>query len=380
MERLRRELGGGRRAPDRALTWQAMEQLRFLRQELPEGVAVGAPGPGLWRQHRRGAAGAAEPRLPLTTPPPAAGPAGTEAPPRRHRDGDRDGERGTDTRCTPPTGRCCTGCRGAGAGRAQHAINGVGTRLRLCCFRRAGRGLRGRGNGLRGAGPGHRGGGDGLRGAGPGHRGGGDGLRGAGPGQRGGGMGSEAPALGSAAAGMGSEMARLLEAVDFAARKHKAQRRKDPEGTPYINHPIGVARILAHEAGVTDIVVLQAALLHDTVEDTDTTFSEIEEWFGAEVRRVVEEVTDDKTLPKTERKRLQVERAPLCSRRAKLVKLADKLYNLRDLNRCTPQGWSAERVQEYFRWAARVVSGLRGTSAALEGALQRLFEQRGVAA
>ncbi|NXD38187.1 MESH1 pyrophosphohydrolase, partial [Copsychus sechellarum] len=149
---------------------------------------------------------------------------------------------------------------------------------------------------------------------------------------------------------MGSEMARLLEAVDFAARKHKEQRRLDPEGTPYINHP-----------------------------DTDTTFSEIEERFGAEVRRVVEEVTDDKTLPKMERKRLQIERAPACSRRAKLVKLADKLYNLRDLNRCTPRGWSAERVQEYFRWAARVVSGLRGTSAALEGALQRLFEERGVA-
>ncbi|NXX31194.1 MESH1 pyrophosphohydrolase, partial [Nicator chloris] len=152
---------------------------------------------------------------------------------------------------------------------------------------------------------------------------------------------------------MGSEMARLLEAVDFAARKHKDQRRMDPEGTPYINHPI--------------------------VEDTDTTFSEIEEWFGADVRRVVEEVTDDKTLPKMERKRLQIEHAPACSRRAKLVKLADKLYNLRDLNRCTPQGWSAERVQEYFRWAARVVAGLRGTSAALEGALQRLFEERGVA-
>ncbi|NXP40970.1 MESH1 pyrophosphohydrolase, partial [Leiothrix lutea] len=152
---------------------------------------------------------------------------------------------------------------------------------------------------------------------------------------------------------VGSEIARLLEAVDFAARKHKDQRRKDPEGTPYINHPI--------------------------VEDTDTTFSEIEERFGAEVRRVVEEVTDDKTLPKMERKRLQIEHAPVCSHRAKLVKLADKLYNLRDLNRCTPQGWSAERVQEYFRWAARVVAGLRGTSAALEGALQRLFEERGVA-
>ncbi|KAM6195791.1 guanosine-3',5'-bis(diphosphate) 3'-pyrophosphohydrolase MESH1 [Sarcoramphus papa] len=178
---------------------------------------------------------------------------------------------------------------------------------------------------------------------------------------------------------MGSEAALLLEAADFAAGKHKEQRRKDPEGTPFINHPIGVARILAHEAGVTDIVVLQAALLHDTVEDTDATFSEIEERFGEEVRRVVEEVTDDKTLPKTERKRLQVERAPGSSPRAKLVKLADKLYNLRDLNRCTPQGWSSERVQEYFQWASRVVAGLRGTSPPLEAALQRLFEERGLA-
>ncbi|XP_053844916.1 guanosine-3',5'-bis(diphosphate) 3'-pyrophosphohydrolase MESH1 [Vidua macroura] len=192
------------------------------------------------------------------------------------------------------------------------------------------------------------------------------------------GMGSGELGMGSGAAGMGSEVARLLEAVDFAARKHKDQRRMDPEGTPYINHPIAVARILAHEAGVTDAVVLQAALLHDTVEDTDTTFSEIEQRFGAAVRSVVEEVTDDKSLPKAERKRLQIERAPVCSRRAKLVKLADKLHNLRDLNRCTPQGWSEERVQEYFRWAARVVSGLRGTSAALEGALQRLFQERGV--
>ncbi|NXT92766.1 MESH1 pyrophosphohydrolase, partial [Anhinga rufa] len=100
----------------------------------------------------------------------------------------------------------------------------------------------------------------------------------------------------------------------------------------------GVARILAHEAGVTDIVVLQAALLHDTVEDTDTTLSEIEERFGEEVRRVVEELTDDKALPKAERKRRQVEGAPRSSPRAGLVRLADKLYNLRDLNRCTPRG------------------------------------------
>ncbi|XP_069722894.1 guanosine-3',5'-bis(diphosphate) 3'-pyrophosphohydrolase MESH1 [Phaenicophaeus curvirostris] len=178
---------------------------------------------------------------------------------------------------------------------------------------------------------------------------------------------------------MGSEAARLLEAAAFAAGRHRGQRRKDPEGTPYINHPIGVARILAQEAGVTDIVVLQAALLHDTVEDTDTTLPELEERFGAAVRGVVAEVTEDKALPRAERKRLQVEQAPGCSPRAKLVKLADMLDNLRDLNRCTPQGWSPQRVQEYFQWAARVAAGLRGTSPPLEAALQRLLEERGAA-
>ncbi|XP_029334988.1 guanosine-3',5'-bis(diphosphate) 3'-pyrophosphohydrolase MESH1 isoform X2 [Mus caroli] len=152
---------------------------------------------------------------------------------------------------------------------------------------------------------------------------------------------------------MGSEAAQLLEAADFAAHKHRQQRRKDPEGTPYINHPIGVARILTHEAGITDLVVLQ-------------------------VRRLVEEVTDDKTLPKLERKRQQVEQAPHSSPGAKLVKLADKLYNLRDLNRCTPTGWSEHRVQEYFEWAAQVVKGLQGTNQQLEEALKQLFEERGL--
>ncbi|XP_072201315.1 guanosine-3',5'-bis(diphosphate) 3'-pyrophosphohydrolase MESH1 [Excalfactoria chinensis] len=177
---------------------------------------------------------------------------------------------------------------------------------------------------------------------------------------------------------MASDAARLLEAADFAAWKHREQRRKDPEGTPYINHPIGVARILAHEAGVTDIVVLQAALLHDTVEDTDTTLPEIEQRFGAAVRRVVEELTDDKALPRAERKRLQVERAAGSSKSARLVKMADKLHNLRELRRATPTGWSEERVQEYFRWAAEVVEGLRGTSPPMEAALQQLLEERGV--
>ncbi|XP_004370701.1 guanosine-3',5'-bis(diphosphate) 3'-pyrophosphohydrolase MESH1 isoform X1 [Trichechus manatus latirostris] len=177
---------------------------------------------------------------------------------------------------------------------------------------------------------------------------------------------------------MGSEVAQVLEAADFAARKHRWQRRKDPEETPYINHPIGVARILTREAGITDIVVLQAALLHDTVEDTNTTLDEVELHFGAQVRHLVEEVTDDKTLPKLERKRLQVEQAPNSSLGAKLVKLADKLYNLRDLNRSTPKGWSEHRVQEYFQWAAQVVRGLQGTNQQLEEALKKLFEDRGL--
>lgn len=140
----------------------------------------------------------------------------------------------------------------------------------------------------------------------------------------------------------------------------------------------GVARILTHEAGITDIVVLQAALLHDTVEDTDTTLDEVELHFGAQVRRLVEEVTDDKTLSKLERKRQQVEQAPHSSPGAKLVKLADKLHNLRDLNRCTPKGWSEHRVQEYFEWAAQVVKGLQGTNQQLEEALKQLFEERGL--
>ncbi|XP_026072682.1 guanosine-3',5'-bis(diphosphate) 3'-pyrophosphohydrolase MESH1 [Carassius auratus] len=175
-----------------------------------------------------------------------------------------------------------------------------------------------------------------------------------------------------------SSTAVLLETINFAAEKHRNQRRKDPDATPYINHPIGVARILSHEGGITDIEVLQAALLHDTVEDTDTSFEELEAVFGPTVTRIVQEVTDDRTLPKEERKRLQVEHAPHRSHQAKLVKLADKLYNLRDLNRCTPSGWTAERVQEYFVWASQVVKGLRGTNAALEEKMQQLFLERGV--
>eukprot|EP00026_Physarum_polycephalum_P014121 Phypoly_transcript_14597.p1 GENE.Phypoly_transcript_14597~~Phypoly_transcript_14597.p1 ORF type:complete len:210 (+),score=34.85 Phypoly_transcript_14597:99-728(+) len=167
--------------------------------------------------------------------------------------------------------------------------------------------------------------------------------------------------------------ASLLRALNFAAFKHRAQVRKDSTRTPYINHPIGVAYILAEEGKVDDIVVLQAALLHDTVEDTDTTLEEIEREFGVDVRNVVNEVTDNKSLSKGDRKKAQVDHAPVMSQAAKLVKMADKLYNLRDIIRDAPASWDSERVQGYFVWAKKVLEGTKGINAGLEKALSDVF-------
>jgi GTP diphosphokinase / guanosine-3',5'-bis(diphosphate) 3'-diphosphatase len=159
---------------------------------------------------------------------------------------------------------------------------------------------------------------------------------------------------------MRNELALLLKALAFAAHKHRDQRRKDPAASPYINHPIALADVLVNEGGVTDVEVLCAALLHDTVEDTDTTHEELANAFGSRVARIVAEVTDDQALPKAERKRLQVERAAHLSPEAKLVKLADKICNLRDVAERPPESWDLARRREYFDWAKRVVDGLRG--------------------
>uniref|UniRef100_A0A1L8DLX6 Guanosine-3',5'-bis(diphosphate) 3'-pyrophosphohydrolase MESH1 n=1 Tax=Nyssomyia neivai TaxID=330878 RepID=A0A1L8DLX6_9DIPT len=172
---------------------------------------------------------------------------------------------------------------------------------------------------------------------------------------------------------MSEELKLYTKCLNFAAVKHKDQRRKDTDQTPYINHPIGVAYILSEEAGITDLPVLMASILHDTVEDTETTFDEIEQHFGAHVRKLVEEVTDDKTLPKEVRKAKQIENAAKSSYEAKLVKLADKLYNLRDLQRCLPVGWTEKRRREYFAWAKAVIDNIRGTNAILEESLDGIF-------
>lgn len=167
-------------------------------------------------------------------------------------------------------------------------------------------------------------------------------------------------------------LASLMTALRFAAEKHRTQRRKDSEASPYINHVIEVAYLLATTGGVTDVELLHAAILHDTVEDTDTTPEEIEKHFGAAVKLLVQEVTDDKNLPKAERKRLQVEHAPSLSERAKMLKLADKISNITDLTRAVPEGWSLQRCQQYIDWGQQVVAGCRGVNAELEGLFDRV--------
>jgi guanosine-3',5'-bis(diphosphate) 3'-pyrophosphohydrolase len=163
-------------------------------------------------------------------------------------------------------------------------------------------------------------------------------------------------------------IARFLKALEFAAAKHRRQRGKDAENSPYINHPIAVATVLAVEGGVTDEATLIAAILHDTVEDTQTTYSELEQKFGAEVTGLVRELTDDKSLEKAERKRLQIEHAPHASPRAKEIKIADKICNVRNLVDSPPADWTLQRRREYVAWSEQVVAGCRGVNAKLDAA------------
>jgi guanosine-3',5'-bis(diphosphate) 3'-pyrophosphohydrolase len=165
----------------------------------------------------------------------------------------------------------------------------------------------------------------------------------------------------------------VLEAASFAADRHRNQRRKDEEASPYINHPLAIAHILATEGGIADPVILCAALLHDTIEDTETSLEELRERFGDEIAGIVAEVTDDQSLPKAEQKRLQVARASSKSRGAKLVKLADKISNLRDILAAPPVSWSIGKRRDYFLWAGEVAEGLRGENAVLDAAFDAAY-------
>lgn len=158
----------------------------------------------------------------------------------------------------------------------------------------------------------------------------------------------------------------ILRSLRFAAEKHQFQKRKDERGLPYINHPIQVAETLWSIGRVRDCAVLAGALLHDTVEDTATTLEELSTEFGAAVAELVAQVSDDKTLPKEERKRLQIVHSPHISPGAQQIKLADKICNVHDLLHNAPAGWPTTRKRAYLDWSEAVVAGLRGCNPALE--------------
>jgi guanosine-3',5'-bis(diphosphate) 3'-pyrophosphohydrolase len=159
---------------------------------------------------------------------------------------------------------------------------------------------------------------------------------------------------------------KLLEAASFAAQRHRDQRRKGSDAEPYINHPLEVANLLANVGKISDYDILIAAILHDTVEDTETAPEELTARFGETVCGYVLEVTDDKSLEKQVRKQLQIEHAPHLSDGAKIIKLGDKISNITDVTKNPPRDWSDQRRLEYIEWGERVVAGLRGVNAELE--------------
>ncbi len=150
----------------------------------------------------------------------------------------------------------------------------------------------------------------------------------------------------------------ILAAAHFAAEKHSNQKRKGKAGEPYVNHLLEVAELIAGAIPEPDTNLLIAALLHDTVEDVGVTHEQLVQRFGSDVADLVAEVTDDKSLPKHERKRLQIEHAPKKSVRAQAIKLADKISNLRSMLYSPPADWDFERRKAYFDWARQVVAGL----------------------
>ncbi len=173
-----------------------------------------------------------------------------------------------------------------------------------------------------------------------------------------------------------SDLQKIFKALAFAAHKHRDQRRKDEDALPYINHPISLADILVNEGGVTDVEVICGAILHDTVEDTDTTPEELEREFGPVIRDIVMEVTDKKSLPKPVRKLLQITHAPKLKEKPALVKIADKISNLRDIADHPPSDWSLQRRQKYFDWAKAVIDGIQNVHPRLREVFDATYARR----
>jgi|SRR6476619_6306621 (p)ppGpp synthase/HD superfamily hydrolase len=158
----------------------------------------------------------------------------------------------------------------------------------------------------------------------------------------------------------------IVQAADFAARRHSDQRRKGTAREPYINHLTEVAALLAE--ATSDPALIAAGYLHDTLEDTATEFEELESFFGKQIASLVAEVTDDKSLPKAERKHLQITKTASKTVGARLIKIADKTSNLRALAMSPPADWGSDRALEYVEWAEKVVANCRGLNLVLERA------------
>jgi hypothetical protein len=171
------------------------------------------------------------------------------------------------------------------------------------------------------------------------------------------------------------EIQDICSGVDFAAEKHRFQTRKNKEKTPYISHPIGVAYNLIGIGEVRETSIIIGALLHDTVEDTQTTFEEIENKFGKAVAGLVREVTDDKSLAKEARKRMQVINASHKSKGAAQIKLADKLFNLNDLYNNPPSDWTQTRIDRYYEWVQSVIDRLPAANDKLHEAVEGIINQ-----
>lgn len=169
----------------------------------------------------------------------------------------------------------------------------------------------------------------------------------------------------------------IVRALDFAAWAHSTQRRKGGAREPYVNHLTEVARLVAQATGGKDDKLIIAALLHDVLEDQSmhVTSDMLVENFGKRVAKIVQEVTDDRSLPKPERKRLQIVHARHLSRRAKILKIADKAANLNSILLTPPKDWSATRKREYFAWAGQVVAGCRGVNARIESVFDEYWAQ-----
>ena len=167
----------------------------------------------------------------------------------------------------------------------------------------------------------------------------------------------------------------ILKAAHFSAQKHSTQRRKDEDASPYINHPISVALTIAQIGGVDDPEILAAALLHDTLEDTDTSPEELEAEFGKKVCKYVLEVTDEKTLPKDERKKRQIEHAKKLSKGAALIKLGDKISNVTDVTNNPPADWDINRRKQYLDWAEKVIENCPKVNDRMENKFQEIIKQ-----